>query len=225
MRTVSGLVPIAPEVDTQSQRAALPRPRIRWRWRGSSSSRTCPVPLRQLVRHPLRTLTRTRGLASRFRTQSERRPCWATSQKVSPSSPSQMGVRRGCSVRRPVVSRRASPGGPSPNLHASVRSGLTTDFCRGWRMRCWAVDLATSGPALPLEGPGSRVWTAGPEESATDRRPIPRFAAQEIPKRRLRGGSLLIQENLNSVDGDKRAWQGQQPGARTWHQRRGAACR
>jgi len=39
-----------------------------------------------------------------FRTRLARRPCWATSQKVSPSRPSQMGVRRGCPVRRPVVS-------------------------------------------------------------------------------------------------------------------------
>ena len=41
------------------------------------------------------TLTRTRGLASMFRTQSASCPRWAISQNVWPSRPSHTGVRRG----------------------------------------------------------------------------------------------------------------------------------
>ena len=58
----------------------------------------CAVPARQPTPDPLRTLTGTLGFAWMFRTQSARRPRWATSQKTSPSSPSPMGVRRGCPV-------------------------------------------------------------------------------------------------------------------------------
>jgi hypothetical protein len=107
----------------------VPRPIRRRRSRGSSSSRRCAVPALQPTPDPLRTLTRTRGLARMFSTQSARHPRWATSQKVSPSRPSHTGVRRGCPVRRPVVSSRASPGGGMPSSHASMRIGLITRFC------------------------------------------------------------------------------------------------
>jgi hypothetical protein len=66
-----------------------------------------------------------------LRTQSARRPRWATSQKTSPSRPSHTGVRRGNRVRRPVVSSRASPGGGKPRLCASMTIGLITRFCSG----------------------------------------------------------------------------------------------
>jgi hypothetical protein len=89
------------------------------------------VPARHTKPDPLRTLTRTRGLAWMFRTQSARRPRWASSQKTSPSRPSHTGVRRGSPVCRPVVSSRASPGGGKPRLCASMTIGLITRFCSG----------------------------------------------------------------------------------------------
>jgi hypothetical protein len=48
-------------------------------------------------------------------------------QKVSPSVPSHTGVIRGRPVRRPVVSRRASPGGGIRSAKASLSKGLIND--------------------------------------------------------------------------------------------------
>jgi hypothetical protein len=63
--------------------------------------------------------------------ESVRRPCWTTNQKMSPSWPSQMGIRRFRPVRRPTVSNNASPGGPSPSRHASLTGGFTKNFSTG----------------------------------------------------------------------------------------------
>jgi hypothetical protein len=67
MRTVSGLVPTAVEACRQSRRQRLPRLSVRTRPSGSSSSRMWAVPARQPPRDKLPS-TRTRGLASIFRT-------------------------------------------------------------------------------------------------------------------------------------------------------------
>lgn len=98
-----------------------------------------------------------RGLAWMFRTQSAQRPRWATSQKTSPSRPSHTGVRRGCPVRRPVVSSRASPGGGGV-----WTAGGRADAClRHWRIvlqvrfPClWRAEgtSAPAGPACPSGG-------------------------------------------------------------------------
>ena len=93
----------------------------------------------------VRPLTRTRGLASMLQTRSASRPRWERSPKVLPSWPSQTGVSRSCPVRRPFVSRRASPGSGTPNGNAILTSGLSTDFWTGWKMHvlnrqpegCW----------------------------------------------------------------------------------------
>lgn len=95
-------------------------------------------------------------------------PACATSQKVCPSRPSHTGVQRGCPVRRPVVSSRASPGGGMPSFQAAKTIGL--------RRRCCSVWLAAEPPVgmtseysqrCPPESaatvlPGSR----GPDRSA-----------------------------------------------------------
>ena len=162
MRTVSGVVLSALVVHMQSRRVGLARARIRWRSRGSSPSRICAVPARKPVRSPL-TLTRTRGLASMFRTQSADRPRCATTQKVWPSRPSHTGVRRGSPVRRPVVSSRASPGNGIPRSHASMTTGLITDCWRRPRTR-W---LARCAPAITP--PAHRAWCGARRRSAPAR--------------------------------------------------------
>jgi hypothetical protein len=71
-----------------------------------------------------------------LRTQSASRPRWASSQNAPPSNPSQTGVSRGLPVRRPVVSRRASPGSGTPIRNANLISGFTTDVCSVWMRPC-----------------------------------------------------------------------------------------
>ena len=75
-----------------------------------------------------------------FCTKSAPWPCWATIQNVSPCRPSQTGVTRGRPVRRPVVSRRASPGGGIRSANASLSSGLSTDFWSRSVTRCLSPD-------------------------------------------------------------------------------------
>src|ERR1041385_3883208 len=62
-------------------------------------------------------------------------------QKVSPSRQSQTGVARGCPVRRPIVSRSASPGGGVRSLNASLSSGFIRDFCSRSMMRSLILTL------------------------------------------------------------------------------------
>jgi hypothetical protein len=175
MRTVSGVVLSALVVHMQSRRAGLAEARTRWRFRGSSPSRMCAVPARQPVRRPL-TLTRTRGLASMFRTQPADRPRCATSQKVSPSRPSHTGVRRGNPVCRPVVSSRASPGMGIPRSHASLTTGLITDCWRRPRTRWLARCAAAITPSA------RRAWRGARRRSAPAR-PAGRTA---LPRARRR---------------------------------------
>ena len=135
IRMVNRSVASAPDVHRHRRRATFPRLNVFWRSRPSSLSSMCVVPALQLARGPLRTLTLTRGLAAILRTQSAARPRWESSQKVSPSSPSQTGVTRGCRLRRPIVSRRASPGSGMPTRNAHLTSGFTTPLWMGCRMR------------------------------------------------------------------------------------------
>jgi len=65
----------------------------------------------------------TRGSAGRLRTYAARRPCSATIQNVSPSSPLPTGVRLGTPDRRPVVSRIARDGGATPRSTTKSASG------------------------------------------------------------------------------------------------------
>lgn len=131
MRTVSGLVSIAADARTHQRRARLAWARSRCRPRGSSSSRMCAVPARQPMPEPLRNLTRTRGFAAMFRTQLAPCPRWATSQKVSPSRPSQTGVRQGCPVRG---LQAAGGGGAASTARASsaARPLPTIGLSQAW---------------------------------------------------------------------------------------------
>src|SRR3954453_11382045 len=68
-------------------------------------------------------------------------------QKVSPSAPSHTGVTRGRPVRRPIVSRSASPGGGIRSAKASLSSGLITIFwSRSRRRRRAAAQSLSARP-------------------------------------------------------------------------------
>jgi signal recognition particle subunit SRP54 len=70
--------------------------------------------------------TRTRGFASMFRTYAARRPCSETTQSVSPTSALPTPIRRGCPLRRPVVSSSATPGSGKPARAALRTIGLSS---------------------------------------------------------------------------------------------------
>ena len=71
-----------------------------------------------------------------------------------PSWPSRTGVTRGHPVRRPFVSRRASPGSGTPKRNASLTRGFSTDFWTGWKMRPLTAEPRVSErPVITRCGP------------------------------------------------------------------------
>ncbi len=126
MRTVSMSVAMRRTVRRFTSDRARALASMRSRRRGSSPGSGRAIP----VRHRPPTSTRTRGSTSTLRTYDAPRPCSATIQTTSPTSPSVTGVRRGKPDLRPTVSNNRVPGTDTPRANSQRSNGLATYLAR-----------------------------------------------------------------------------------------------